>query len=215
MTIPADSNDELIEVGMTDGTHAIILATRNGQAIHFPEEKVRPMGRTAFGVKGINLAEDDYVISMVVVKRMTTLLSVTENGYGKRSEISDYRITNRGGKGIINIKASERNGKVVAVREVVDPDELMIITHKGIIIRTSVKAINVIGRNTQGVRMIRLDEGDKVMDVARIIPEDKPAEGLPDDNGVAPIEGDLEDAEPDDIEEEDIDTEEEDTEDEE
>jgi len=178
MTIPEDSQDELIEVGLTDGSYEIILATRNGQAIRFPEEKVRPMGRTAFGVKGINLAKDDYVISMVVVKRMTTLLSVTENGYGKRSEISDYRITNRGGKGIINIKASERNGKVVAVREVVDQDELMIITNKGIIIRTPVKAIKVIGRNTQGVRIIKLDSGDKVIDVARIVPEDRQANGM-------------------------------------
>jgi len=208
VSMPEGDKDELIEVGITDGSFDIILATRNGQAIHFPEEKVRPMGRTARGVKGINLGKDDFVISMVVVKRMTTLLSVTENGYGKRSEISDYRITNRAGKGIINIKTSGRNGKVVAVREVVDPDELMIITHKGIIIRTSVNAIKVIGRNTQGVRMIRLDVGDKVMDVARIIPEDKPANGLPDNNDVTPEAADIEGTEPDNLEAEDIDIEE-------
>ncbi len=120
-------DDELIEAAITDGTFEIILATRLGQAIRFPEEKIRAMGRSAYGVRGINLAKGDYVIGMVVVKRDASLLTVTENGYGKRTSIADYRVTNRGGKGVINIKANERNGKVVTIKEVLgrrrtDPD---------------------------------------------------------------------------------------------
>jgi DNA gyrase subunit A len=167
MNVPEDDN--LIEVWITDGTCDIILATREGQAIRFHEGKVRDMGRGAYGVKGIRLEGKDKVIGMVVVKRDTTLLSVTENGFGKRTNISDYRVTNRGGKGIINIKTSERNGKVIAIKEVVTDDELMLITQKGIIIRQPVTQIKVIGRATQGVKLINLDEGDKVVDVARVV----------------------------------------------
>jgi len=123
-------------------------------------------------VKGINLGTGDYTIGMVVVKRDSTLLTVTENGYGKRTNISDYRVTNRGGKGIINIKASERNGEVVAIKEVVDKDELILITKKGITNRQRVSKISVISRNTQGVRLIQLDKGDKVIDVARVVTEE-------------------------------------------
>jgi DNA gyrase subunit A len=168
MNIPED--DSLIEAKMTDGTCDVILATREGQAIRFHEDKVRDMGRTAYGVKGITLAKkDDRVIGMVVVKRDATLLTVTEKGYGKRTSISDYRVTNRGGKGIINIKCSDRNGKVVDIKEVVTDDELMLITQKGIIIRQPVKQISVIGRATQGVRLINLDANDEVVDVARVV----------------------------------------------
>jgi len=166
MNIPSD--DQVVEVGFTDGSCDIILATRQGQAIRFPESKVRSMGRTAYGVRGINLAKEDYVIGMVVVKREGTLLTVTENGCGKRSNIADYRVTNRGGKGIINIKASKRNGLVVAIKEVVGDDELLLITLKGIINRISVSQIRSIGRNTQGVRLIGLDPGDRLIDVARV-----------------------------------------------
>ena len=167
MNIP--ENDFLIDAQITDGTCDIILATREGQAIRFPEGKVRDMGRAAYGVKGITLAKKDRLIGMVVVKRDTTLLSVTENGYGKRTDISDYRVTNRGGKGIINIKTSERNGKVIAIKEVVTDDELMLISQKGIIIRQPVVQIKTIGRATQGVKLINLDSGDKVVDVARVV----------------------------------------------
>jgi DNA gyrase subunit A len=167
MNVPDDDN--LIEAKMTDSSCDIVLATREGQAIRFHEEKVRHMGRTAYGVKGITLEKNDRVIGMVVVKRDATLLTVTENGYGKRTSISDYRVTNRGGKGIINIKTSERNGKVVDIKEVVTDDELMLISQKGIIIRQSVKQISVIGRATQGVRLINLSSGDKLMDVARVV----------------------------------------------
>ena len=167
MNVP--DGDNLIEVKITDGTCDIVLATREGQAIRFHEGKVRDMGRSAYGVKGVTLAKNDRVIGMVVVKRDTTLLSVTENGYGKRTSISDYRVTNRGGKGIINIKTTQRNGKVVDIKEVVTDDELMLITQKGIIIRQPVKQIMVIGRATQGVKLINLDAGDKVVDVARVV----------------------------------------------
>ncbi len=169
MHLPED--DELIEASITDGSYEIVLASRKGMAIRFPEEKVRAMGRTAYGVKGINLAKGDYCIGMVVVKRDSTLLVVTENGYGKRTSIDDYRITNRGGKGVINIKASERNGEVVTIKEVLDQDELILITKKGIANRQPVKDINVIGRNTQGVRLIQLKPDDKVIDVARVVKE--------------------------------------------
>lgn len=169
MNLPVE--DELIEASLTDGTNDIILATEKGMAIRFPESKIRAMGRTAYGVKGVNLAKDDVVIGMVVVKRDSSLLVVTENGYGKRTAVSDYRITNRGGKGIINVKTSERNGKAVAIKEVLDDDELILITKNGIANRQPVKDCKVIGRNTQGVRMISLREGDKVTDVARLVKE--------------------------------------------
>jgi DNA gyrase subunit A len=174
--------DELIDASITDGSNEVVLATRHGKAIRFPENKVRSMGRVAYGVKGINLEEDDYVVSMVVIKRSSWLLTVTENGYGKRSSVDDYRITNRGGKGIINIKTSERNGEVVAVKEVVETDELMIITQHGIIIRTPIKQIRSIGRATQGVKLINLDEGDLVIDVARVVTDRNGAE---EENGEA------------------------------
>jgi DNA gyrase subunit A len=158
--------DELIASKITDGTNDIILGTRNGQAIRFPEEKVRGMGRTAAGVKGIKLAKDDYVIDMVVVKRQSTILAVTENGYGKRTNVTDYRITNRGGKGVINIRCSERNGKVVAVREVLDDDEMIMMTEGGIANRMGISSIRTIGRSTQGVRLIALKGKDKLTDIA-------------------------------------------------
>ncbi len=175
MDLPED--DELIETGITDGGNEIILATRSGLAVRFHEENVRPMGRGAYGVRGVSLGQDDRVVGMVVVKRPTTLLTVTEHGYGKRSDIADYRLTKRGGKGVINIKTNERNGRVVAVKEIVNDDELMIISHNGIIIRMGVGKVRVMGRATQGVRLIHLDEGDRVIDVARVVTSDEDANG--------------------------------------
>jgi DNA gyrase subunit A len=130
------------------------------------------MGRAAYGVRGINLDDEDYVVGMVVVKRDSTLLVVTENGYGKRTSIEDYRVTNRGGKGVINVKTTDRNGEVVSIKEVLDDDELIIITKNGIANRQAVKDISVIGRNTQGVRLISLKNGDVVTDVARVVNEE-------------------------------------------
>ena len=172
IAIGIEEKDELIESALTNGSFEIILATRQGQAIRFPESKVRDMGRQAYGVKGITLAKGDYLIGMVVVKREASLLTVTEKGFGKRTSISDYRVTNRGGKGIINIKSTDRIGPVIAVKEVLDEDEVMIITQKGIVIRQPVKPIKVIGRNTQGVKLISLDSGDKVVDVARYVKQE-------------------------------------------
>ena len=164
--------DELIEVSLTDGTNDIIIASKKGMAIRFGEANVRGMGRTAYGVKGINLAEDDEVVGMVVVRRDSSLLVATENGYGKRTAVNDYRITNRGGKGIINVRTSERNGNVVAVKEVLDGDELILITKDGIANRQAVTDIKIIGRTTQGVRLIKLLNGDKLTDIARLIQEE-------------------------------------------
>jgi len=174
--INIDEGDELIEATITDGTCDIVLGTKEGLAIRFPEDKVRSMGRTAYGVRGVSLRGKDEVVGMVVIKRDATLLVVTENGFGKRTPISDYRVTNRGGKGVINVKTSERNGKVVAIKEVLEDDELMIITEKGIIIRQPVKQIKEIGRNTQGVKLINLDEGDRVVDVARVVKSEEEQE---------------------------------------
>lgn len=170
MNLP--DNDELIETSISDGSYEVVLATKKGMAIRFPEDKVRAMGRTAYGVRGITLAAKDEVIGMVVAGRGSTLMVVTENGFGKRSPIDDYRITNRGGKGIINVKANERNGQVVSIKEVLDNDDLILITKNGIANRQPVSAISVIGRNTQGVRLINLGKGDKVTDVARVVKEE-------------------------------------------
>ncbi len=171
INIPED--DLVIEAKITDSTNDIILATRNGQAIRFPEKNVRNMGRTAYGVRGIRLSGDDYVIGMVVVKREATLLVVSENGLGKRSSISDYRVTNRGGKGIITFRCNERTGRLVAIKEAVDTEEIILITQHGLIIRLRINSIKVTGRNTMGVKLINLNEGDLVVDVARIVPEEE------------------------------------------
>src|SRR3989442_2643804 len=193
--ILVEDGDGLIEAIITDGTEDLILAKKKGLAIRFHESDVRAMGRTAYGVKAVTLDDaEDEVVSMVGVKRQATLLAVTENGYGKRSEISEYRITHRGGKGIITIKTTDRNGFVVAVKEVVDGDELMIITRSGQMIRMPVSGISVIGRNTQGVRLVNLSpagDGDLLPDavaaVTRVVSEDD--EGVVAGDLIAPAEG--------------------------
>lgn len=178
--------DELIEARITDGNDDIILGTHNGQAIRFPESKVRPMGRSATGVIGIKLRPGDYVVGMVVVKREGTLLVVSEKGYGKRSSIQDYRITNRGGKGIITLRVTERTGPMISIMEIVDQDDLMIVTTDGMVIRQPVEPIRTIGRNTQGVRLIRIEEDQKIADIAKVVKtaEDEEVEtGTDDDLG--------------------------------
>jgi len=161
-------DDTLIAADLTDGTHDIMLATRDGKAIRFNENEVREMGRTASGVRGISLSDDDYVIGMVIIKRNGTILVVTENGYGKRSNVADYPVKHRAGKGIITLKTTPKVGKLVSIKEVVDDDDFMIITQKGVVIRQKAKDISIIGRNTQGVRLIKLDQGDRIADVARV-----------------------------------------------
>ncbi len=172
MDIDPESGDELIKAAITDGTYEVLLGTRQGMAIRFNEEKVRAMGRAAYGVKGIELDEGDYVIGMIVVARESTILVVCENGYGKRTSLEDYRITNRGGKGVINVKTTERNGEVVAIMEVLDSDDLILITKNGIANRQAIGQINVIGRNTQGVRLISLKGDDVVTDAAVVVREE-------------------------------------------
>ena len=163
-------DDALIDVQVTEGDNEVVLATRNGKAIRFRESDARPVGRTAFGVRGIRLDEGDEVVGMVVVRRPNaTLLVATEHGMGKRSEIGDYRFQFRGGKGVINVKSSDKTGPVVAVKSVTDDDQLMVITRNGVVNRQNVAGIRVIGRATQGVRLVNLDEGDMVVDVARVI----------------------------------------------
>ncbi|MGH7656664.1 MAG: DNA gyrase C-terminal beta-propeller domain-containing protein, partial [Gemmatimonadales bacterium] len=153
----------------------IILATRDGMSIRFQQGDVREMGRAAGGVRGVSLSADDRVIGMVVVRRDASLLVVSERGYGKRSELADYRVQRRGGKGIITLKRTEKTGHIVALKEVQPEDELMMITRAGVIIRVPVDGIRIIGRNTQGVRVMNLDPGDTVVDVARVVKEDDTA----------------------------------------
>ena len=151
----------------------MVISTKNGMAIRFTEKDVRPMGRTARGVVGIRMEENDYVVGMVVCRdEEACLLTVTEKGYGKRTKVSEYRRIHRGGKGVIDIQTNERNGKVVGILETYEDDEFMMITKNGVAIRTNVADIRAISRNTRGVRLIRLEEGDEVAAIGKL-PEAK------------------------------------------
>ncbi len=188
--VKIEDGDELIDVQVTDGNNDIVLATRHGLSIRFHEGDARPMGRDTTGVKGIELASDDVVVGMVVVKREANLLVVTEKGMGKCSPIDEYRVQKRGGKGIITVHRTEKTGDAVSIKEVLPEDELMLITKQGIIIRMPVKGIRVAGRNTQGVRLVELEAADLVRDVARVVPDDE-EEGAPvDDDAGAPVGAD-------------------------
>jgi DNA gyrase subunit A len=171
--INLNKGDRLIEVKMTDGNSDIVIGTRNGFAIRFNEKDVRNMGRTATGVRGVKLGKGDKVVGLLVIKRNDNILVVTEKGYGKRSDIKDYRITHRGGKGVITVKTTDKVGKMIALMDVVDGDELVIISTHGMVIRQSIKDIRVMGRNTQGVRVIRLNQGDSIADIAKVVPEEE------------------------------------------
>jgi len=165
-------DDQLIAAAIANGDQDIILAKGGGRSIRFHETDVRCMGRTAGGVRGVRLDAGDEVVGMVVVDKGATLLTVTENGFGKRSLLDDYATKHRGGKGVINIRTTQRNGRVVAIKEVREKDDLMIITRKGVVIRCPISQLSVIGRATQGVKLIALDEGDMVMDVAHLVREE-------------------------------------------
>jgi len=189
--ISLDPGNDLIGAAISCGADEIILGTRDGMAIRFAETDVRPMGRVARGVRAIRLRPGDKVVDMVVVRAGASLLTVCENGFGKRTDLGDYRVQHRGGIGLINIKTSERNGKVVALKAVNQDDDLMLISAKGILMRTGLDQLRDIGRNTQGVRLIRLDEGDKLVAVARVAKEDQhdqPADqaATPDQTSTAP-----------------------------
>ena len=180
--INIDADDELIDVQKTRGNDDIVLATSFGMSIRFHETDAREMGRTTGGVKGIELDGGDRVIGMVVVKERAELLVVSERGIGKRSALGDYRVQKRGGKGIITMQQTEKTGKLIALKDVVPEDELMMITKGGVIIRCPVEGIRVSGRNTQGVKLMNLDAGDQIVDVARVQKEE--GEGAEEEAGV-------------------------------
>ena len=168
IAVDLDEDDSLVGVDITDGERDIMLFTDAGKVIRFAESKVRPMGRTARGVRGIRIDKDQEVKSLVVVHPNGTILTATENGYGKRTEIEEYRVSGRGGQGVISIQVTERNGKVVRSIQVTDSDEAMLITDKGTLVRFKVNELSIIGRNTQGVRLINVSSGELVVGMQKI-----------------------------------------------
>jgi len=178
--ITIKEGDELLEVKMTDGNNEILLAKKSGKAIRFNESLVRPMGRTAAGVRGVKLEDDnDEVIGMVCVGSLEdeTIMVVSEKGYGKRTAVEDYRITGRGGKGVKTLNITEKTGNLVSIKAVTDDDELMIINKSGIAIRLPLDEIRVMGRATQGVRLIKMRDGDQIASVAKVKKDDSGEEG--------------------------------------
>jgi DNA gyrase subunit A len=196
IAINIEQGDELVAASLTDGNQIVFLASHDGQAIRFDENDVRPMGRNATGVRGMNLGEKDYIVGMattlkpeakaavkegevaadvadLVPEKGSLILSVTENGYGKRTPADEYRLTNRGGKGVINVKTTERNGKVVGISQVSEKSEVMLISQYGKIIRIESKFIRESGRSAQGVRLIHVEPGDRVA-AAVVIPPEEP-----------------------------------------
>ena len=184
--VSLDEGDRMIECKLTNGDNDVVLGTREGQAIRFHESAARELGRNTRGVRGIKLLGEDRVVGMIIVDESQQVLSVTENGYGKRTPVSDYRKTNRGGSGIINIKKSQRNGCVVGLKGVKDDCDIMLITKNGIIIRCDIGRISIVGRNTQGVRLITLEENDKVVDIALCEKHSDMEQGI---NGIEPSAG--------------------------
>jgi DNA gyrase subunit A len=161
--------DELLEARLTNGSSEIMMALRSGRAIRFPEDKVRPMGRNASGVRGIYMEEEDELIGMITLADASSnVLVVSENGYGKRSSIDDYRVTNRGGKGVKTINITEKTGKLISIKDVTDEDDLIIVNRSGILIRIAVADLRVMGRATQGVRLIKLQEDDSIAAVTKV-----------------------------------------------
>ena len=180
-----EEGDSVIAVELSDGNSQIFLGTSDGMAIRFEESDVRSMGRTAYGVRGISLREGDEVVAMAVVREGGTMLTVAQNGYGKRTELEEYRLQSRGGVGIINIQTSDRNGKVVGMAYVHDDDEVMLISQQGMILRMKAGDVRVIGRATQGVRLIEMEEGDQVVAIAKLLERDDDSA-----NGSSPAAGD-------------------------
>jgi DNA gyrase subunit A len=170
-----EEGDAVITVQQSDGTGEVFIGTRDGMSIRFEEADVRPMGRTAYGVRGITLRDGDIVVGMEVVKPGGTVLTVTERGFGKRTEIDEYRVQSRGGVGVINITTSERNGLAVGVSYVQEGDELLVITQQGMILRMLTDDVRAIGRATQGVTIIDLEENDKVVSIARLVEKEEEA----------------------------------------
>ena len=188
IAITLDADDRLIRACLTNGEQHVLLATRDGMSIRFPEAEVRPMGRVAAGVTGIKLRQGDKVVGMAILDGDGTLLTVCENGYGKRTPFDEYRIQGRRGFGVINIKTSARNGKVVGLLTVTDDDEVMMITAQGKVIRTAVNQMRAIGRNTQGVRVINCEPGDRLVAIARVAEKEDSEEEPPAESPQAPPE---------------------------
>jgi len=169
--ITLDPDDAVVKASLTGGNDEIVLGTRLGMVCRFRESEVRAMGRTARGVRGITLDRDDCVVDMIVVQPGMSVLTVCQNGYGKRTPVEEYRLTHRGSKGVINIRVTERNGPVIALRAVTDEDSLMLITAQGNLLRMELSELRDIGRATQGVRLIRVEEGDSAVAVAKVVSE--------------------------------------------
>jgi DNA gyrase subunit A len=184
IAIALEEGDEVVGVRLTDGQSEVILSTADGQAIRFEEPEVRPMGRATYGVRGMTLDDGDEVVSIDLVEAGASLLAVAQNGYGKRTEMDEYRRTHRGGKGIITMKTTDKTGRVIGIRMVTDDDQIMLVSSGGKVVRIRVNEIRVIGRNTQGVRLIDLEEGERVGAVARLAEREDEADA----GDVAPAE---------------------------
>jgi DNA gyrase subunit A len=188
-----EEQDAVMAIQLSDGSSEIFIGTREGKAIRFPEDEVRPMGRTAYGVRGIQLREGDEVVAIQVAKPGGRLLTVTERGYAKQTELGEYRVTGRGGLGVKNVEITDRNGPVVNIAQVHDDDELLVITEQGKILRTPGNDIRTAGRATQGVRLMDLEAGDRVVSIALVLKtEDEIGEdavGEPVDGGPEPSGG--------------------------
>ena len=190
IAIALEEGDEVVGVRLTDGQSEVILSTSEGQAIRFEETEVRPMGRSTYGVRGMTLDEGDQLVSIDLVEVGASLLAVSDKGYGKRTEMDEYRQTHRGGKGIITMKTTEKTGRVIGLRLVTNDDQIMLVSSGGKVVRIRVNEIRVIGRNTQGVRLIDLEEGERMAAIARLAEredEGEPGESsLPDPEPEAP-----------------------------
>jgi DNA gyrase subunit A len=174
--ITLEKGDGLVSVELTDGKQELLIGTRQGKAVRFSEEKVRDMGRGAKGVRAVSLAKKDEVIDMILVKKDSAVLTVTELGFAKRTTFDEYRLTSRGGKGVINIKVTDKNGEAVNLKAVNNNDELMVITQNGMFLRCAVKDIRETGRSSQGVRLIKLQDKDRVSCIAPVIAEEEAEE---------------------------------------
>ena len=175
MAITLKDDDELIDVRLTDGQDNVVLVTEKGLCITFDEKDVRPVGRSAQGVLGIRLDEDDTVIGMESIlsnNKGVTLLAITENGFGKRTELDEYRVQNRGGRGVITYKITPKTGNIVGIRMAKEDDDVMLITNSGTIIRINVKDVSILGRATQGVTLMRTNENEKVVSIETVEPEE-------------------------------------------
>ncbi len=181
IAVNLNEGDELIGVNLTDGSNEVMLFSAQGKVVRFAEDAVRPMGRTATGVRGIKLMDNDKVVSLIIPRGESYILTVTENGYGKRTEAAEYPTKSRATQGVISIKVSERNGNVVGAIQVDDTDQIMMITDAGTLVRTRVSEVSIVGRNTQGVTLIRTAEDEKVVGLQRVA-ETEDDEGLDDEN---------------------------------